>query len=74
MGQNKMRELCKEMNDARGAASSQEDFMRLAGIGPELAEFVTEFINSPEIFFSMPVERRCEIENQLDAVLASIAR
>lgn len=48
--------------------------MRLAGIGPELAEFVTEFINSPEIFFSLPVERRCEIENQLDAVLASIAR
>jgi len=42
----------------------------LPGIGPELAEFVTEFIENPEKFFSMPFERRREIKNQMDAILS----
>jgi hypothetical protein len=32
------------MNEERKRARSKADFNRLAGIGPELAEFVTEFI------------------------------
>jgi len=59
------------MNEERRSARSKADFVRLAGIGPELAEFVTEFIEKPEIFYSMPSERRREIENQMDAVLSS---
>ena len=59
------------MNEERRSARFKADFVRLAGIGPELAEFVTEFIEKPEIFYSMPSERRREIENQMDAVLSS---
>jgi len=62
------------MNEERKSARSKADFIRLAGIGPELAEFVTEFIEKPDIFYSIPVERRREIENQMDAVLLSFAR
>jgi len=62
------------MNEERKNAGSKADFMRLAGIGPELAEFVIKFIENPEIFFSMPVERRCEIENQMDAVIFAFER
>jgi hypothetical protein len=50
---------------------SKIEFIGLAGIGRELAEFVTEFIERPETFFSMSFERRCEIENQMDAILSS---
>jgi hypothetical protein len=61
----------EDMNQESKSASSKADFMRLAGIGPELAEFVIEFIEKPEIFFSMSFERRYEIKNQMDAILSS---
>jgi hypothetical protein len=61
----------EDINDQGKTVMSKVDFIRLAGIGPELAEFVTEFIERPEMFFSMPFERRCEIENQMDAILSS---
>jgi hypothetical protein len=59
------------MDEETKCASSKADFIRLAGIGTELAEFVIEFIEKPEIFFSMSLERRDEIENQMDAILSS---
>ena len=59
------------MNEDRKTASSKADFIRLTGIGPELAEFVTEFIEKPEMLFSMSFEKRYEIENQMDAILSS---
>ena len=46
----------------------------MAGIGPELAEFLTEFVERPDRFYSIPFERRREIENQMDAVLLSFER
>ncbi len=61
----------ENMNEDRNSARSKAEFIRLSGIGPELAEFVTEFIENPEKFFSMPFERRREIENQMDAILSS---
>jgi superfamily I DNA and RNA helicase len=61
----------ENMDEDRNSARSKAEFIRLAGIGPELAEFVTEFIENPENFFSMPFERRREIENQIDAILSS---
>jgi len=64
----------EDMNEERKSASSKADFIRLAGIGSELAEFVIEFIEKPEIFFSLSFERRCEIENQMDAVLSSFVQ
>lgn len=66
-----MAKASEDMNDQGKTVLSKVDFIRLAGIGPELAEFVTEFIARPEIFFSMPFEKRCEIENQMDAVISS---
>ena len=61
----------EDMTDQGKAAVSKIDFIRLAGIGPELAEFVTEFIDRPEFFFSMSFEKRREFENQMDAILSS---
>jgi len=61
----------KSTNDHGKPPTSMADFIRLAGIGPELAEFVNDFTERPEIFFSMSIKRRREIENQMDAVIAT---
>jgi len=61
----------EDMNEERKSARSKAEFIRLAGIGPELVEFVTEFVRRPAIFFSLPFERRREIENQMDTILTS---
>lgn len=53
-------------------AGSKADFIKLAGIEMELAEFVSAFLEKPEILFSMPFERRREIENRIDAILSSL--
>jgi len=64
----------EDLSDQGKTAMSIVDFIGLAGIGPELAEFVTEFIERPETFFSMSFEKRCEIENQMDAILSSFGQ
>jgi len=61
----------EDINDERKSARSKADFIRLAGIGPELAEFLTEFVEKPDHYYSIPFEKRREIENQMDAVLLS---
>jgi hypothetical protein len=68
---NNMAQHSEDMNEERTSAKSKVDFIRMAGIEPELAEFVTEFIEKPDNFFAMPFERRREIENQMDAILSS---
>ena len=62
------------MNEEKKSVRCRADFIRQSGIGPELAEFLTEFIDKPEIFYSMPFERRRDIENQMDTVLLSIGK
>lgn len=66
-----MAKASEDMNDQGKTALSRADFIRLAGIGLELAGFVADFVERPEIFFSMSFEKRCELENQMDAVLSS---
>jgi len=61
------------MKEKRKAVRSKADFLRWAGIGPELVEFVTGFIERPECFYTMPLEKRREIENQMDAVLSGLS-
>lgn len=61
----------EHLNDQGNTVMSKVDFIRLAGIGPELAEFVNEFFEKPEMFFSLPFEKQREIENQMDAILSS---
>ena len=62
------------MDAGRRIASSRSDFIRLAGIEPELAEFVVEFVERPENFSSISFAKRREIENQMDAILSSFER
>jgi hypothetical protein len=62
------------MNEEKKSVRCRADFIRQSGIGPELAEFLTEFIDKPEIFYSMPFERRREIETQMDTVLLSLGK
>ena len=62
------------MKEEKKSASCRVDFIRQSGIGPELAQFVTEFIEDPGVFYSMPFEKRREIENQMDAVLFSFGK
>jgi hypothetical protein len=59
-----------DMNEKTESAKSKDDFIRLAGIGPELAEFLSDFIEKPENFFSISLERRRKIETQMDAILS----
>jgi hypothetical protein len=61
------------MNEERRDAGSKADFMRWAGIGTELAEFVTTFIENPEIFYTMPLEKRRDIEDQMDIILSMVS-
>ena len=52
----------EDMNEERKSTKRKADSIRLSGIGPELAEFVTEFIEMPENFSSLTFERRREFE------------
>ncbi len=60
------------MNEESMNGNSKDEVMRWAGIGPELVEFVMEFSKNPDILFAMSSERRCAIENQMDAILSSL--
>jgi len=73
-GKNNMVKPGENTKDKAKPATSRADFIRLAGIGPELAEFVTNFTERPEIFFLMSTERRREIENQMDAIISSLVQ
>ena len=65
---------CEDMNEKRQSEITKGDFIRRAGIDPELAEFVDTFIDKPEIFFSMSSTQRREIEHQMDAILSAIGQ
>ena len=70
----KMAETGRAVTPGEKNAMTEVDFLRLAGISPELAEFVTAFVERPEILFSMPFEKRQEIEAQMDTVLIGLER
>jgi predicted flap endonuclease-1-like 5' DNA nuclease len=53
---------------------SKDDFMRLAGIGPELAAFVTEFVEKPDDLASISFKKLRDLENQMDAILSSFGQ
>ena len=71
---NYMTQHGKDMNEDRKSARSKADFLRLAGIGPELADFVTEFVEQPETYRSISLEERREIENQMDGIFSSFGK
>jgi hypothetical protein len=47
--------------------------IRWAGIRPELAEFVNAFIEDSGSFDTLPLEKRRDIENQMDAFLPMVS-
>ena len=55
-------------------AKSKPDFIRRIGIGPDLAMFLTDFSQKPEILFSLSLDRRREIESQMDEILYSLGK
>lgn len=59
------------MNQKKRRARSKAEFFRYAGIGSELANFLTELIEEPEIIYSIPNERRRQLELQMDTILSS---
>jgi hypothetical protein len=61
----------EDMHEEKKSAKCKADFLKMAGIKPELVQFVTEFIEKPENFISMPFEKQREIEKQMDAILFS---
>jgi hypothetical protein len=60
----------KPWNEATREPRTKAEFYQIAGITPELEEFVDEFIKRPEMLESLPLERQHQIEAQMDAVLA----
>ena len=58
----------------RKRARSEADFIRRIGIGPDLARFLNDFTESPEILSSLPLDRYREIESQIDAILSSFEK
>ena len=63
----------RELDGERRSARSKADFIRWAGIGPELAEFVNAFIEDSGSFDTLPLEKRRDIESQMDAVLSMVS-
>ena len=61
-------------NEEISDAKSKADFIRRIGIGPDLAKFLTDFAESPEVFFSLSLDRCQEIESQMDAILYSLGK
>jgi len=64
----------EDMNAEIKCAASKADFIHLAGIGPELAGFVTEFVEKPQNYYAIPLEKRRAIENQIDNVLSRLVQ
>lgn len=58
----------------RKRPGTKADFIRRIGIEPDLATFLNEFIERPEIFFSLSLDRCREIESQMDAILSSFGK
>ena len=63
----------KKNEEIRGA-KSKADFIRRIGIGPDFAKFLTDFTGSPEVFFSLSLDRCQEIESQMNAILYSLGK
>ena len=49
---------------------AKAEFFQLTGITPELEEFISEFLERPEILDSLSQEKQQEIEAKMDAVFA----
>jgi hypothetical protein len=51
---------------------TKSKFYQIAGITPELEEFIRDFVRRPEILDSLSQEKQREIEAKMDAVFAML--
>ncbi len=49
------------------------EFYQIAGITPELEEFVDEFIKRPELLKSLPIEEQHQVEAKMNSIIAFFA-
>ena len=69
-----MKSSGKAKKSAKKRPESKENFIRQIGIGPDLARFLTDFTERPEIISSLSSDRYREIESQMDAILSSLGQ
>ncbi len=60
----------KAWNEMTREPATKAEFYQIAGITPELEEFIRDFIRRPEILNSLSQEKQQEIEAKMDAVFA----
>jgi hypothetical protein len=64
----------EDENKERMTPGTKADFIRRIGIEPDLATFLNEFTERPEIFFSLSLDRCREIDSKMDAILSSLGK
>jgi hypothetical protein len=52
--------------------ATKAEFYQIAGITPELEEFIRDFTSRPEILNSLSQKKQQEIEAKMDAVFAML--
>jgi len=52
--------------------ATKAEFYQIAGITPELEEFISDFVSRPEILDSLSQEKQLEIEAKMDAVFSKL--
>jgi hypothetical protein len=63
-----------DKKEERRRAKSKADFFRRIVLESDLATFLNEFAERPEIFFSLSLDRCRDIESQMDAILSSLRK
>ena len=62
----------KAWSEATREPTTKAEFYQIAGISPELEEFISDFVRRPEILDSLSQEKQEEIEAKMDAVFAML--
>jgi hypothetical protein len=62
----------KAWSETTKEPATKAEFYQIAGITPELEEFIRDFISRPEILNSLSQKKQQEIEAKMDAVFAML--
>ena len=63
----------KDWSETTREPVTKAEFYQIAGITPELEEFIRDFVRRPEILSSLSQEKQQEIEAKMDAVFAVLS-
>jgi hypothetical protein len=62
----------KAWSETTREPATKAEFYQIAGITPELEEFISDFVSRPEILDSLSQKKQKEIEAKMDAVFAML--